>query len=261
MPLFDTHCHLDDPRLAEQIDEVMARAAEAGVARMATIGCVRELENVRSALDVAAKYPDRVVATCGVHPHDAAAWNDGLGDAVAATCADDAVVAIGEMGLDYYYDNSPREVQGEVFRQQIALGKKLGKPLVVHTRDAGDETLAILREEGARDVGGIIHCFSEDPDFARAAMDLDFVISFSGIVTFKSAKGVQETAKIVPLDRMLVETDAPYLAPVPKRGKRNEPAYVAHTAAKIAELRGESLDVILEATWANAHRVFGLEAP
>jgi TatD DNase family protein len=256
--LFDTHCHLDDPRLGADLDGVLARAKEAGVRAMTTIGCARSVETIRSALDVAQRHPGLLYATAGVHPHDAAAYDDAVEAALLETARDPQVVAVGELGLDYYYDHSPREAQQAVFRRQIAVAKAVGKPLVVHTRDAAEDTLRILREESARDVGGIIHCFSEGPEFARAALELGFVASFSGIVTFKSAAAVREAARLQPLDALLVETDAPYLAPVPHRGKRNEPAFVAHTARAVADLRGMSYEALLEATWANSLRVFRL---
>lgn len=260
-PLFDTHCHLDDPKYAGELDDVLARAAAAGVEQMTTIGCVRSLEGVDRALTIARAHPDRVTATVGVHPHDAAFMAsdpDGLEGAMRPVARDPQVVAIGEMGLDYFYDRSPRATQQDVFRRQIAMARAVGKPIIVHTRDAREDTLAILREEQARDVGGIIHCFSEDAAFAAAALDLGFIASFSGIVTFKNAAAVRDAATQQPLDAILVETDAPYLAPVPFRGKRNEPAYVAHTADVVAELRGMSRDALREATTANARRLFGL---
>lgn len=260
-PLFDTHCHLDDPKYAGELEEVLRRASAAGVEQMTTIGCVRSAADVGKALAIAHAHPERVTATVGVHPHDAdvmASDPDGLLEAMLPVARDAKVVAIGEMGLDYFYDRCPRATQQDVFRRQIAMARDVGKPIVVHTRDAREDTLDILREEQAREVGGIIHCFSEDAAFAAAALDLGFVASFSGIVTFKNAAGVRDAAAKQPLDALLVETDAPYLAPVPFRGKRNEPAYVAHTADVIAELRGMSPEEVREATTANARRLFRL---
>ena len=258
MPLFDTHCHLDDPRLFEQLDDVLLRASEAGVEKIASIGCARSLDGIRSALEIAHAHPDRVVETIGTHPHDAEHYSDEIEEAIREIAQDPKIVAIGELGLDFYYDNSPREKQKEVMRRQIAIAREFDLPIIVHTRNAPEETLAILREESARDVGGIIHCFSEDRAFAKEALDLGFVASFSGIVTFKNAKAIQDAAAHQPLDALLVETDAPYLAPVPLRGKTNEPAYMAHTAAKLAELRGVDVEAIIERSWENAHRVFRL---
>jgi TatD DNase family protein len=171
--------------------------------------------------------------------------------------ADDSVVAVGEIGLDYHYDHSPRSVQADVFRRFIALARKLKKTIVVHTRSAAQETLAILREERAFETGGVIHCFSEDRAFAEQALDLGFDLSFSGIVTFKNAHAIQDVARWAPADRILIETDSPYLAPVPLRGKRCEPAFIVHTATRIAELRGTTPDAIAELTGENACRRFG----
>ncbi len=256
--LFDTHCHLDDPRLHEELDAVLQRAKDAGVRRIAAIGCARDIASVTSAVDIAEQHPSWISATVGVHPHDAKHLDDTLCDVIRKAAADASVVAIGETGLDFHYDHSPRDRQIDAFRRQVAIAKELRKPLVIHTRSAPEQTLRILREEGASDVGGIIHCFSEDAPFAAAALDLGFVSSFSGIVTFSKAVAVQEAARKQPADALLVETDAPYLAPVPKRGKLNEPAYVAHTARRIAELRGEEPEALAEQTYRNALRVFGL---
>ena len=259
-PLFDTHCHLDHPQFGDDVNEVMARAKAAGMWRMTTIGCAKGPDEAWGAIDIARAH-DWIVATAGVHPHDAHAFSALDLSTVSDVATDENVVAIGEMGLDYHYDKSPRELQREVFRRQVALAREVDKPIVVHSRDARADTLAILREEDARDVGGIIHCFSEDPDFAKAALDLGFVSSFSGIVTFKSAADIQEAAKRQPLDAILVETDAPYLAPIPFRGKRNEPSYAARTLEFIAALRGESVESLRRATSRNAARIFKLEPP
>jgi TatD DNase family protein len=257
--LFDTHCHLDDPRLLEELDAVLDRAQEAGVRRITTIGCASDVASVTKAIEIAQGHPGRISATVGVHPHDAKHLDDELFDAIRDAGADASVVAIGETGLDFHYDHSPHDAQEEAFRKQIAIAKELRKPLVIHTRSAPKETLRILREEQAKDVGGIIHCFSEDAPFAAAALDLGFVSSFSGIVTFNKAIAVQEAARKQPADALLVETDAPYLAPIPRRGKRNEPAYVAYTAARIAELRGVDPEALAQATYENALRIFGIE--
>ena len=257
--LFDTHCHLDDPRLFDDLEAVLERAEDAGVRRITSIGCAHDVDSVRSAIAIARKHPHRITATVGVHPHDAKHLDDALDSAIRDAGTDPSVVAIGETGLDYHYDHSPRQAQEEAFRRQIAIAKEVGKPLVIHTRSAPEPTLRILREENAKDVGGIIHCFSEDAGFAAAALDLGFVSSFSGIVTFKKATAVQEAARKQPIDALLIETDAPYLAPIPKRGKLNEPGYVAHTAARVAELRGVDVETLAEATYENALRVFGID--
>lgn len=255
--LFDTHCHLDDRRLAPELDQVLARAAESGVERMATIGCASDVEGLASALRIVDAHPGRVTCAIGVHPHDASRLDEAFYAELSRTVADPRVKLVGEIGLDYHYDHSPRETQKEAFRRQIAIAREVRKPIVVHTREAREDTLELLRSENARDVGGILHCFSEDAAFAKAALDLGFVASFSGIVTFKSAADVREAARVQPLDALLVETDAPYLAPIPFRGKRNEPAYVLHTAREIAALRGIPLEELAEAAWENSCRLFG----
>jgi TatD DNase family protein len=254
--LFDTHCHLDGHYFAEGHAEVLARARAAGVGRFACIG-VGSLEAAKNAVELARTEPD-VVATVGVHPHEASTVDDELFSAMSALGREREVVAIGEVGLDYHYDHSPREQQKEVFRRFIALARELRKPLVIHTRSAAADTLAVLEEEQARDVGGVIHCFSEDRVFAERALDLGFDISFSGIVTFKNAKAVQEVARWAPADRILVETDSPYLAPVPLRGKRCEPAFVVHTARFVADLRGLDFEAFSSLSTENAERRFGL---
>lgn len=260
MNLFDTHCHLDHEKFEGQLDAIFERARAAGVTRVASINCAHDVESAESALRIARAHPDWIVGTSGVHPHEANKLDDAVLDAIEAAAADPLCVAIGETGLDFHYDFSPRDAQLESFRRQIALARKLGKPLIVHSRSAPAETLEILSSEQARDVGGIIHCFTEDAEFARGALDLGFVSSFSGIVTFKNSKQIQEAARLQPLDSILVETDAPYLAPIPHRGKRNEPSFVADTARFVAELRGISLDTLIEATTRNALRIFGMSA-
>jgi TatD DNase family protein len=256
--LVDTHCHLDFDRYDEDREAVFERAAAAGVRRMMTIGCAASVADAASALEMARRDPERLRATVGIHPHDAAKADATLLAEIERLSEDPLVRAIGEMGLDFYYDNSPRDAQREAFRAQIAVARRARKPIVVHTRAAPEETLTILREENAKDVGGIIHCFSEDAAFAKSALDLGFVSSFSGLVTFsKNVDGIRDAAAKQPLDALLVETDAPFLAPHPHRGKRNEPAHVAHTARCIALLRGASFEEIAEATTQNAERILG----
>lgn len=258
-PLVDSHCHLDFDTFGDELPEILARAAEVGVARMITVGTAQEIATAKSAVDVARRHPDVLRATVGVHPHDASVADDALLAEVERLCRDPLVVAVGETGLDFHYDNSPRDAQREAFRKQISIARRVRKPIVIHTRNAAADTLAILREEGASDVGGVIHCFSEDPEFARGALDLGFASSFSGIVTFpRNTDPIREAARLQPQDAILVETDAPFLAPIPHRGKRNEPSWVAHTAAFVAELRGDDLDAFRRTTTENACRIFGL---
>lgn len=254
--LIDTHCHLDAQHFREGPDEVLARAKEVGVFACVVVGVGESVASARAAVELARRHPGEVVAACGVHPHDARLYEAQAGE-LADLAVDEHVVAVGEIGLDYHYDYSPRDVQRDVFARQVDLGRQLKKPIVVHTREAGEDTLAVLASERAGEVGGVIHCFSEDRAFAERALDLGFYLSFSGIVTFKGAATVHEVARFAPLDRVLVETDSPYLAPVPKRGKRCEPAYVVHTAARVAELRGMPVEALVEATTENATRLFG----
>jgi TatD DNase family protein len=256
MRLVDTHCHLDPHYFPDGPEAVVARAEAVGVVGFVVIGVGRDLAPARAAADLASRWPHKVAAVVGVHPHDATTLDDETLVELTALAQSPHVVAVGETGLDYHYDHSPRDVQQKVFARLVALARALHKPLVIHTRQAPEDTLAILEAEGARDVGGIIHCFSEDTAFARRALDLGFDLSFSGIVTFKTARTVQEVAAWAPADRVLVETDSPYLAPVPFRGKPCEPAYVLHTATRVAELRGTTVEAIAEATTANAERRF-----
>jgi TatD DNase family protein len=239
--LIDSHCHLDGAYFPEGAEAILERGREAGIDHFVVIGVGQDLVAARFAVRLAREQPD-VSATVGMHPHDAKLLDDLMSAELTSLAADDRVVAVGEVGLDYHYLHSPEKVQQDVFRRMIALAKSLDKPIVVHTRSAPQETLRILEEEGAREVGGIIHCFSEDRAFARRALDIDFDLSFSGIVTFNSAKAIQDVARWAPAERIMVETDSPYLSPVPKRGKRNEPANVVYTARYVAELRGESFE-------------------
>jgi len=247
---FDTHCHLgwDDSDVAAQVKE----AAEAGVGGMVSVGT--KAETSRTALAAAQAHPN-VWATVGLHPHDAS-----LGvDTIAGLATEPRVVAIGECGLDYHYEHSPRDVQRRAFAEQIALAHQHGLALVIHTREAWDETFEILGGEGVPE-RTIFHCFTSGPQEARRSLDLGGHLSFSGIVSFKNADDLREAARICPADRLLVETDAPYLAPVPHRGKENRPAWVAVVGEVVAATRGEDPAETAASTYANAERVFGLEA-
>lgn len=255
--LIDTHCHLDADRFDEDRAAVIARARAAGVRRMVTVGC--DEENSRRALGLAATHDD-VWATVGVHPHEAAAASQRFDDVLLELAGNERCVAIGECGLDFYYDHSPRERQREVFARQVAVARRVNKPLVIHVRDAWSECLDVLHAEGARDCGGVIHCFSGSLEDAKRSLELGFYLSIPGIVTFKSPGDLPEVVRMAPLDRLLVETDSPYLAPTPYRGKRNEPAYVLEVARKVAELRAMTLDDVIERTGANARTLFGLPA-
>lgn len=253
--LVDAHCHLTGSYLAQgQVEATLARARAEGVTGFIAVGT--DLEDSRIVLDLARTVPG-VQASLGVHPHEARGWTPGTGPALAALAADPAVRFVGETGLDWHYDLSPRAVQEAVFRAQIRLARTLGKPLMIHTRAAPEATLAILAEEGAEAVRGIIHCFSEDRAFAAKALDLGFYLSFSGIATFKKAEAVREVAAWAPADRILVETDAPFLAPVPYRGKPNEPGFVRFTAEAVAELRGIPSRKLAELTTRNLEALCG----
>jgi len=253
--LVDAHCHLTGNHLAEgQVEATLDRARAEGVTGFIAVGT--DLEDSRTVLDLARRIPG-IRASLGVHPHEARTWTPDTEPALAALAADPAVRFVGETGLDWHYDLSPRDEQEAVFRAQIRLAKVLGKPLMIHTRSAPEATLKILEEEGANAVRGVIHCFSEDRAFAARALDLGFYLSFSGIVTFKKAEAVQDVARWAPADRILVETDAPFLAPVPYRGKPNEPGYVRFTAEAVAGLRGIPSLKLAELTTRNLEALCG----
>jgi TatD DNase family protein len=255
--LIDSHCHLDPTYLPNGPDEVLSRAEAAGVGAFVCIGVGRDFGAARAAVALADRRAN-VFATVGVHPHDAATLDEPSFDELAQMALHPRVVAIGEVGLDYHYEHSPRDVQQRVFRRMIALAREVRKPIVIHTRSAAADTLAILEQEGARDVGGIIHCFSEDRPFAERALSLDFDLSFSGILTFKTAHAIRDAARFAPADRIMVETDSPFLAPVPLRGKPCEPAYIVHTASYLAEIRGAEARVVAAQTTQNVLRRLGL---
>jgi TatD DNase family protein len=256
MRLFDTHAHLHFPDYADDLDAVLERARGAGVRGMVTIGTDRESN--QAVVEMARRVPD-VWATVGIHPHDAGdAGEADFAEMEKLARSEAKVVGFGEMGLDFYRNLSPPEAQREAFRRQISMARELGKPLVIHCRDAHDETLAILAEERAREIGGVMHCFSGDVQIARRCLDLGLFISLAGPVTYKNARALPEVARFVPEDRLVVETDCPYLPPTPHRGKRNEPAYVALTAGFVAELRGVSPDALGAAVTANASTLFGI---
>ncbi len=238
--LVDSHCHLDFSDFADNMDEVMARAERAGVGLMLTIGTtLARFDTVRA---IAEKY-ERVYCSVGVHPHEAKAEPDTTTEQLLELAAHPKVVGIGESGLDYHYEHSPREVQKSLFRAHAAAARQSGLPLIVHTREADEDTAAILADELAKGpFKGLIHCFSSGAQLAENAVEMGFYISLSGILTFNAAGELRETAAKLPVERLLVETDAPYLAPVPKRGKCNEPAFVAHTAAQLAKIKGLTLD-------------------
>lgn len=253
----DSHCHLAFPELSGDLPGVLARMRSAGVE--AALSVCTTLPEFPAVLASAAGY-DNVYASVGVHP-DSTATPEPSVEALVDLARHAKVVAIGETGLDYYRLPEPLDWQRERFRVHIRAARACRKPLIIHTRSAAADTLRIMSEEGAAEVGGVMHCFTESEEVARHALDLGFYISFSGIVTFKSARDLQATAATVPLDRLLIETDSPYLAPVPHRGKSNEPAFVPHVAAKLAELRNVEMDAIGSATTANFYSLFNVLKP
>jgi TatD DNase family protein len=255
MMLVDSHCHLDFADATER-PEIVARARRAGVKTLLTI-CTK-LDEFPAVRAIAETDPD-IWCTIGVHPHEAAVEPAATVDGLVAATKHAKVIGIGETGLDFYYEHSPRARQAEVFRVHIAAAREARVPLIVHTRDADPETIAILEEE--HPPAGVIHCFSTGRALAERAVALGFYVSLSGIVTFKTAQELRDIVRDLPLDRLLVETDAPYLAPVPLRGKRNEPAFVTHTAALVAELKGVTPDELARATTENFFRLFAKARP
>jgi TatD DNase family protein len=257
--LIDSHCHLAGPEFVADLDDVIARARAAGLTHAMVILAADDEAELAQATEVARRWRE-VRFSIGVHPHAAGKFAD---DSESAARLVDAAIArqpltraLGEIGLDYHYDFAPREVQQRVFRSQVALARQRGLPIVIHTREAEEDTFRILEEERASAPGGVFHCFTGDRDMARRALDAGFHLSLAGIVTFPRALELREVAQMVPLDRLLIETDSPFLAPVPFRGKRNEPAHVVRVAEVIAEVRGARADAIAAAALANFTRLF-----
>jgi len=256
----DSHAHVDGPEFDADRDAVLARARAAGVRRIVVIGAVGDPTSADRAVALAERDPD-IWATVATHPHDVAQMTPDWWATHERLARHPRVVAIGETGLDYYYDHSPRDAQQAAFRRFVAVAREVGKPVVCHIRDAHDDARAILAETGAAELGGVIHCFTGTPDDAAAYVALGFHVSFSGIATYKTAQPIRDAVRRVPLDRILIETDCPYLAPVPMRGRRNEPAYVVHTAQVVAESAGVSLAELARATVANTCAVFRISGP
>lgn len=264
--LFDSHCHLDMPEFDGSRDEALRRAYDAGVRRILLAACDERssFEVLRLAVENNASGIE-LLAAAGVHPHDAGGVAGGLPEELTDLSSNARVAAIGETGLDYYYDNSPRDTQARVFAQQIEWARKAGKPIIVHLRNAADraegdayrDAVRIMKEGGASACGGVIHCFSGDLQDAGAALDLGFYISFAGPITYPKATELREAAAFVPPDRLLCETDSPYLAPQRNRGRRNEPAYVRDVYERLAEVRGVPLEELAEIIWENGERLFG----
>jgi TatD DNase family protein len=257
--MIDAHCHLADATFSADLEAVVARATEAGLERALVILEAGNEQEAAQARRVEALWSP-VRFTVGIHPHAAHEYGTNAERAIAAVR--DQIIrtpmarAVGEIGLDYHYDYSPRDVQLVIFRAQVRLARELGLPVVIHTREADEDTLNVLRDDGNGDLPGVLHCFSGTAELARAGLDLGFYISFAGIITFNGAATLRETARLVPLDRLMAETDSPFLAPVPYRGKRNEPAFVARVVATLAELHGVDEAEMDGHTTANFHRLF-----
>lgn len=251
--LIDTHTHLHDPQFDTDREAVVQRARQDGVNLMVTIGT--DLETSRQAVELTERH-DFVFATVGVHPHEVKTIQGHTYQVLEQLARHPKVVAYGEVGLDFYYMHSPKDLQQSHFREQIRLARRLGLPLVIHTRQASEETLAILEEEKADEVGGVFHCYTGNLPTAQAALSLNFFISFSGILTFLKALDLQEVARQIPVESILIETDCPYLAPIPHRGKRNEPSYVRHVAEKLAQIKALPYEELARITSQNTHKLF-----
>ena len=254
--LIDTHAHIEMKEFDTDRDEVIKRAKEAGVGYLISVGA--NLAGSIKAVELAERY-ENVYASVGIHPHDVKNMDEATFQTLRDLAKSAKVVAIGEIGLDYFKEFSPRELQISRFREFLSLAKELKKPVIIHDRDAHEDTLRILREEGASAIGGVVHCFSGDYDFAKEIMKLGFYISFTGVITFPKADDAREVVRNIPIERILVETDSPYLAPVPHRGKRNEPAFVKEIARTIAEVKGLSLDDVARITTMNVKELFGID--
>ncbi len=254
--MFDSHLHLTAERFDEDVDEVVARARAAGVSRMVTIAT--NPADARAALDLTRRLAGVVGCTAGLHPHDASEWRADTADTLRALLAEPEVVAVGETGLDFHYDNSPRDVQRAVFREQIRLAQTHDLALVIHTREAWEDTFEVLDEVGTPE-RTVFHCFTGGPEEADECLDRGAYLSFSGIVTFKAAADVRAAAARTPLDRLLVETDSPYLAPTPNRGRTNQPAWVPLVGAGVAEAAGHSVEAVAAASWDNATACYRLD--
>ncbi|MBS4023276.1 MAG: TatD family hydrolase [Dethiobacter sp.] len=254
--LIDSHAHLNDNRFRQDVPQVIERAKKAGVEAIINVGF--DVASSQRAVNLAGRHAI-VYAAVGVHPHDAANEPDSYLSTLRDLAGQNKVVAVGEMGLDFYRNLSPPQIQKRVFREQIRLARELSLPVIIHDRDAHSDVLTILKEERAQETGGVLHCFSGDTGFARSCLQLGFYISIAGTVTYNKEGILAAVARMVPADKLLVETDAPYLAPVPQRGKRNEPAFVLHTVEYIAMLRGEEAAQIAALTAENARKLFRLQ--
>lgn len=252
---FDSHAHMNLHHFDNDREEVLNKIFSSGVEKFVIPGV--DMETINSALKLAHQYPDKIYTGLGYHPTDAIKWNDDIHQQIKELAKDPSVVAIGEIGLDYYWDTSPKDIQHEVFKIQIKLAQELDLPVIIHTRDSHEDTLKILKENNAQK--GIFHCFSGDAKFAKECIDIGFYISFAGNITFKNAQNLRDAAKETPLEHILIETDSPYLTPMPDRGKRNDSSYVKYVAKQIAELKNISVEEVAETTFNNAMKVFKIK--
>ena len=255
MKLVDTHAHLDFPRFKKDRSQVIERAFQNEIEYIVNIGA--DLKSSENSIKLANKY-ENIYAVVGIHPHDADDADLDAFKKLRELAVKDKVVAIGETGLDFHYDNSPREKQKQAFRAQLRLASELNLPVVIHARDADEDAIKILKEEGIENIGGIMHCFASDVKMAKEALDLGLYLAFGGLITFSNLDNLRRVVKNVPMDKMLIETDAPYLTPDPYRGKRNEPLYVKYVAEKIAEIKDLSLEEVAEITTRNAERIYNI---
>jgi TatD DNase family protein len=256
MHLFDTHVHLNDDRFADDLDQVVARARQVGIERVLTIGI--DLATSQASVALAKRYPDFLSAAVAIQPNHVGEIQPGDWEGIVALSSESCVIAIGESGLDRYWDRAPFDQQEEYFARHLELSRTTKKPIIIHCREAEADVIRMLRQafEANGPIAGIMHSYTGDALHARAALDMGLHVSFAGMITYKTAENIRETAKTIPLDRLLIETDSPYLAPVPVRGQRNEPAHVAHTARFVANLLGLTPEKLAETTTANAKRLF-----
>mgnify|MGYP001577885395 FL=1 len=256
--LIDTHAHLDDPKFDNDRDEAIKRAQDAGLEYIITVGTWEKAKGLKHITGLADKHP-MVYAALGAHPHESKDAGEETFNEIKELASHPKVVAIGETGLDYHYEHSPKDIQKRVFIRHIELARELNLPLIIHTREAERDTLDILEQEGVKDIGGVLHCFSGSYEMAKKCLDMGLYLSFTGVVTFPKAVNVHEIVKKIPIERMLIETDCPYLAPLPYRGKRNEPSFVVEAAKKIAEIKRLSFNDVARITTLNAKELFGIE--
>lgn len=256
--LFDTHAHYDDSKFDDDRDEVIMKAYHSGVGLI--INAASDVETARTSINLAKKY-DFIYAAVGVHPHEAESFDEKTAEIIEKLASEEKVVAIGEIGLDYYYDNSPRDLQKACFARQINIARNMNMPVIIHDRDAHEDALNIIKSENAKEVGGVMHCFSGSVEMAKELLKNNFYISVGGTLTFKNARKAVEVVKYIPLERLLIETDCPYLAPEPFRGKRNDSSYIKYVAQKVAEIKDISYEAVVEQTMKNGCALFGINLP